>query len=171
MPTQKTIDFLSAQLGQMYTGKAMVRDENGELTETEISGDFIMSESQKKSVESWISNQKTIDDLIIRVAYLSNRIRRFELVATNENIVSWLNDDEYNQPILDKIASDNEEAAAYDIEVRANVEAHKREKARIKEEKKQARIAKYKQQELIKKQQYAERDRDNTEEEEAGQAD
>lgn len=128
MPSAKIKSYLEEQLAGLYTGKTVSRDNEGNETMVDLPEEMVLSADQKSAVESWVSNIKDFQKHSLKLHVLANRTRRFEMVDGTNNMVSWLTDDEYNQPILDKQAEFIAEQEQVDREIRTEVEAAKRRK-------------------------------------------
>ena len=125
--SKKLSEYLSEQLGAMYTGKSVYIDEDGKKEEVEAPKDFVLSDEQKSYLESWISSVKDYEKCSVRVHVLSSRTRRFEAVLAQQ-VISWIDDREYNEPIISRMATVNDEKVERDIAVRKNIESIRKAK-------------------------------------------
>ncbi|MGB0707108.1 MAG: hypothetical protein ACPGTI_07880 [bacterium] len=128
MPSAKVKSYLEEQLAGLYTGKTVSRDNDGNETMVDLPEEMVLSANQKAAVESWVANIKDFEKHSLKLHVLANRTRRFEMVDGTNNMVSWLADDEYNQPIIDKQAEFIAKQEQVDREIRTEVEAEKRRK-------------------------------------------
>lgn len=136
MASKKITTFLEEQMVSMYTGKAKFVDDQGVESLVDVPEDEQLSANQKSVIEQWVSNVQDFEKCSIVVHIMANGTRRLEMFSSKNEIVSWIEDLEYNEPIIEKMAIVDKERVDDDMKSRNEVSQIK--KKRVQEAQKKA---------------------------------